>query len=79
VLSQPVHEAQSAAYTEDIPQKRHILAIFGAKFAAIRLFRALFAVQGLPSVGTAQKQKRRNGKTHSANLSRHGVLRKTQC
>jgi hypothetical protein len=58
--------AQSVAYTEDFPQKGHIPAVYRAKFAAIRLFRALFTVQGLPSAGTAQKQKRRNGKPHSA-------------
>jgi hypothetical protein len=71
-----VPSAQPAAYPGHFPQRAHIPAVFGAKFAAIRPFRALFAVQGLPSpeqglpsAKTAQKQKRRNGKPHSAIFS----------
>jgi hypothetical protein len=41
-----VPSAQPGSYTEDIPQKAHILAVCGAKFAAIRLYRALSAAQG---------------------------------
>jgi hypothetical protein len=44
-----VSSAQSAGYTGHFPQRGHIPAVFGAKFAATRLFRALSAAQGLPS------------------------------
>jgi hypothetical protein len=39
---------QTGSYTGHFPQRTHIPAVFGAKFAAIRLFRALSAAQGLP-------------------------------
>jgi hypothetical protein len=39
---------QTGSYTGHFLRRAHIPAVYRAKFAAIRLFRALSAAQGLP-------------------------------